>query len=266
MKIWAIANQKGGVGKTTTTITLGGLMASAGEQTLLVDLDPHCSLSTYFGINPDEDERSAYILFKQVADGFRPKTQDQIAVTRFNNLYVLPASPAMATLDRQLGSRAGMGMVIAKVLQLLQQSYHNVLIDCPPMLGILMINALAASERLIIPVQTEFLALKGLDRMLTTLEMVQRSCNRKVPHMIVPTMYDRRTRASVDTLRILRERYFDALWDSVIPIDTQFREASRTGMPISVKMPQARGTQAYIALLQSLDEISEDSFGMAVAS
>jgi chromosome partitioning protein len=266
MKIWAIANQKGGVGKTTTTITLGGLMAAAGERTLLVDLDPHCSLSTYFGINSDEDERSAYVLFKQVADGLRPNTQDQIAVTRIDNLYVLPASPALATLDRQLGSRGGMGMVIAKVLQVLHQTYHNVLIDCPPMLGILMINALAASERLIIPVQTEFLALKGLDRMLTTLEMVQQSCNRKVPHMIVPTMFDRRTRASIDTLRILRKRYIDNLWDSVIPIDTQFREASREGIPISVKMPRARGTQAYITLLQSLDEFSEDAFGMAVAS
>lgn len=266
MNIWAIANQKGGVGKTTTTITLGGLMASAGEPTLLVDLDPHCSLSTYLGIDTDEDERNAYVLFKQVADSQTPQTHDQIAVTRFDNLHVLPASTAMATLDRQLGSHAGMGTVIAKSLEGLDKDYQNVLIDCPPMLGILMVNALAASERLIIPVQTEFLALKGLERMLRTLEMIQHACKRQLQHVIIPTMYDRRTRASIDTLKVLQERYANTLWNGVIPVDTQFREASRAGVPLSVSMPRSRGAKAYEALLQTLRKPSEEALDVAAAS
>lgn len=266
MKIWAIANQKGGVGKTTTTVTLGGLLSASGRKTLLVDLDPHCSLSNYFGIDSEELERSAYLLFKQMADGHSLQTEKQIVDTRFDRLSVLPAAMAMATLDRQLGSRAGMGTVVAKALRDVEQEYSNVLIDCPPMLGILMVNALAASEHIIIPVQTEFLALKGLDRMLHTLEMIQRSRKTELAHTIVPTMYDRRTRASRDTLSLLRDRYTDTLWDSIVPIDTQFREASRAGVPLSIMMPDSRGAEAYRALMQILMSHCYNTLDMAVAS
>ncbi len=244
MKIWAIANQKGGVGKTTTAVTLGGLLRAEGTQVLLVDLDPHGSLSSYFGIDPEQTPKNAYNLFRQAAEGQPLRVLGQIVPTRFEHLHILPASTAMATLDRQLGTRAGMGMVMAKSLESLRQQYEYVLIDCPPMLGILMINALAASENLLIPVQTEFLALKGLDRMVHTIGMIQRSRKMTIPYIIVPTMYDRRTRASIESLRALRERYSAALWNAVIPIDTQFREAIRAGSPLSMMMPWARGAQA----------------------
>lgn len=265
MKVWAIANQKGGVGKTTTTVTVGGLLAASGKRTLLVDLDPHCSLSTYFRIDSEELERSAYLLFKQMADGQSLQTENQIVATRFDSLHVLPAATAMATLDRQLGSRAGMGTVIAKALRNVEQEYSNVLIDCPPMLGILMVNALAASEHIIIPVQTEFLALKGLDRMLRTLEMIQHSRKIDLAHTIVPTMYDRRTRASKDTLSLLHDKYAESLWDSMVPIDTQFREASRAGVPLSIMTPGSRGAKAYRALLQTLIGPSHNALEMAAA-
>ena len=266
MKIWAITNQKGGVGKTTTTVTIGGLLATSGKRTLLVDLDPHCSLSTYFGVDSEKLERSAYLLFKQMADGQPLQTGSQIVATRFDNIFVLPASMAMATLDRQLGSRSGMGTVVAKALRKVEQEYSNVVIDCPPMLGILMVNALAASEHIIIPVQTEFLALKGLDRMLRTLEMIQRSRKIALPHTIVPTMYDPRTRASKDALSILQDRYADSLWHSVVPIDTQFREASRTGVPLSIMMPGSRGAIAYHALMQTLECPPDNALDVAKAS
>ena len=266
MKIWAIANQKGGVGKTTTTVTMGGILASSGKRTLLVDLDPHCSLSTYLGIDADELECSAYLLFKQMADGQLLQTENQIVATQFENLSVLPASTAMATLDRQLGSRAGMGTVIARALKDIEHQYSNVLIDCPPMLGILMVNALAASEHIIIPVQTEFLALKGLDRMLRTLAMIQRSRKMSLSHTIVPTMYDRRTRASKDTLSVLQDRCADTLWGSVVPVDTQFREASRAGIPLSIMIPSSRGAAAYQELIQFLKGSSDNTLEMAAAS
>lgn len=266
MKIWAIANQKGGVGKTTTTVTLGGLLSALGRKTLLVDLDPHCSLSNYFGIDSEELDRSAYHLFRQMADGQSLQVATQIVDTRFDGLSVLPASMALATLDRQLGARAGMGTVVARALRGVEQEYSNVLLDCPPMLGILMVNALVASEHIIIPVQTEFLALKGLDRMLRTLEMIQRSRKTDLTRTIVPTMYDRRTRASRDTLSLLQDRYADVLWDSVVPIDTQFREASRAGVPLSIMIPGSRGVVAYHALVQILIGPSESVPEMAEAS
>jgi chromosome partitioning protein len=266
MKIWCVANQKGGVGKTTTTVTLGGLLIANGAKTLLLDLDPHGSLSVYFGVDPEIAEQNAYTLFQQVVKGQALTTVDQIVPTRVETLHLLPASAAMATLDRQLGARAGMGMVISRALRELDAQYGHVIIDCPPMLGMLMINALAASDHLIIPVQTEYLALKGLDRMLHTISMIERSRNLTIRYTIVPTMFDRRTRASIESLRTLRERYSRGLWNAVVPIDTQFREASRAGVPLSLMSPRARGVQAYRMLLETLTEPAHEPLIAGIAS
>ncbi len=256
MKVWSIANQKGGVGKTTTTVTLAGLLAARGQRTLMVDLDPHGSLTSYFGYDPDSIELSVYSLFQ---DNDRPPVGDIVRETRFERLSVMPASTALATLDRQLGAKEGMGLVIGRALVQLANQFDYVLIDCPPVLGVLMINALAASSHLLVPVQTEFLALKGLERMMRTLQMVTKARKRPLNYMIVPTMFDRRTRASLESLQALRERYPQVLFKSVIPVDTQFREASREGMPLSYLNAQARGVIAYTALLASL--LGEDSNG-----
>lgn len=249
MKVWSVANQKGGVGKTTTAVTLAGLLAARGHDTLMVDLDPHGSLTSYFGYDPDSIEQSVYSLFQ---DDSRQSAAEIVRDTRFERLALLPASTALATLDRQLGTKEGMGLVIGRALVQLANRFDYVLIDCPPVLGVLMINALAASSHLLVPVQTEFLALKGLERMMRTLAMVTKARKRPLNYLIVPTMFDRRTRASLETLQNLRNNYADVLWKSVIPVDTQFREASREGMPLSYLNPHARGVIAYTALLGTL--------------
>lgn len=252
MKIWAVANQKGGVGKTTTAVTLAGHLVKQGHRVLLVDMDPHGSMTTYFGNDPDTLEKSLYQLFQ--GRGTEPGVDPAglLLETGFEGLYLLPASTALATLDRQLGSQEGKGLVLAHSLKKLQDRFDYVVIDCPPTLGILMVNALAACEHLLLPVQTEFLALKGLERMMHTLQMILRARKNALTYTIVPTMFDRRTRAAIEALRTLREKYGKDLWESVIPVDTKFREASKQGVPLSIMLPSARGAQAYSALLNSL--------------
>ncbi len=249
MKVWTIANQKGGVGKTTTAVTLGGLLANWGLRTLLVDVDPQGSMTSYFRYDPEELEQSVFSLFKAKSEGKKIDPEALLCSTGTEGLDLLPASVALATLDRQMGRLEGMGLILKEALDKLSGRFDHVLIDCPPMLGVLMVNALAACDHLVIPVQTEFLALKGLERMLHTLKMVLRSRTTPLTHTVVPTFFDRRTRASLDSLRVLRETYEDVLWDSVIPVDTKFRESSRAGVPPPQFCPETRGVVAYTQLL-----------------
>ncbi len=252
MVIWTIANQKGGVGKTTTAVTLGGSLAARGHRTLLIDLDPHGSLTSYFGYNPDSLEESVYSLFhRELVDTHMPLAS-MLCKTGVSKLDLLPACTALVALDRQIGSQQGMGLVIGNALSSYQSHYDYVLIDCSPTMGVLMINALAACDLLIIPVQTEFLAINGLERMLNTLKMIVLSGKESIDYTIVPTMVDRRTRASRDCLEYLHVNYAEHLWQGYIPIDTNFREASRLGRPLSIVGPKSRGAVAYESLVFSL--------------
>ncbi len=257
MKVWTVANQKGGVGKTTTAVALGGLLAQRGQRTLLIDIDPHGSLTSYFRYDPDALDDSVYTLFKAVADKKATDPVKLLFQTGTELLELMPAVIALATLDRQAGKLEGMGLVLKSALQALENRFDYVLIDCPPMLGVLMVNALAACERLIIPVQTEFLALKGLERMMQTLAMVLRARHIELPYSIVPTMFDQRTRASIDSLRMLRETYRDHLWSEVIPVDTQLREASKAGIPPVQFNAKTHGVVAYEMLLDSLMDMDD---------
>lgn len=252
MKIWAVCCQKGGVGKTTSIVTLGGLLASRGYRTLLIDLDPHGSLTSYFRMDPDAQDKSGYDLFRGAIDGKAVDIHPIIVQTKFDCLSVLPAATAMITLDRQASGLKGMGLVISNALSQVVDEYDYVLIDTPPMLGVLVVSALAACDRLIVPVQTEFLALKGLERMLRTLQMISKARPGSIPITIVPTMFDKRTRASLESLNQLRNRYPGKLWKGVIAIDTKIREASRIGAPVSICIPNSRAAQEYDELLEAL--------------
>jgi chromosome partitioning protein len=253
MKVWTVSNQKGGVGKTTTVVTLGGLLSSWGFSTLLIDLDPHGALTSYFKMNPDQIKASVYNLFhdaslKKKNSGPEP----YIVKTDFDGLFLLPAATAIATLDRQVASMGGMGLVINHALNKVADRYDYVIIDSPPMLGVLMINALAACEQLVMPVLAEFLAIKGLERMMHTLNMVFKSRSNTPNYTIVPTMFDKRTRAAQEGLLALKEQYPAYLWNSMIPIDTKIRDASKQGIPLSLFMPEAKAVEAYSALLDQL--------------
>ena len=172
--------------------------------------------------------------------------------TSDERISLLPSSTALAVLERQSPGQNGLGLVIAKSLAQLWQDFDYALIDSPPLLGVLMVNALAASQQLVIPVQTEFLAVKGLERMVGTLAMVNRSRKQALPYQIVPTLFDRRTQASLATLKLLRDTYGQHVWQGYIPVDTRLRDASRKGVTPSQFDSKSRGLVAYRALLKHL--------------
>ncbi len=252
MICWTIANQKGGVGKTTTAITLAGELSKRGHSVLLLDIDPHASLTYYLGIDADPLEITCYDLFLAGRNVTREQVHQARIHTRFDGIDILPASVALATLDRKFVHQSGAGLVLSSALSRVQDEYDFALIDCPPVLGILMVNALAACSRVVIPVQTEFLALKGLERMMRTMSIMQQS--RKLPfeYTIVPTMYDRRTKASSQALTQLNQRYPEHIWSGVIPIDTRFRDASLHHTPPSIYAEHSRGVVGYRSLLNHL--------------
>lgn len=256
MLVWTVANQKGGVGKTTTTVTLGALLAQRGHRVLLIDTDPHASLTYYFGIDAEELEVSVYDIFIRSKDITKEEIMQSMCPSGMDNLDILPSSMALATLDRSLGDKSGMGLILKKALAKVADEYDYVLLDCPPVIGVLMVNAMAACDRILIPVQTEFLALKGLDRMLATMQLMQAPDQPGFEFTIVPTMYDKRTKASLEAYKELKLKYQDRVWSAVIPIDTKMRDASLAQTPPPVFAPKSRGVFAYNTLLTYLLQLS----------
>jgi chromosome partitioning protein len=215
-----------------------------------VDIDPQGSMTSYFGYDPETIQASATNVFS--ADSItRAEVQALVKTTSSPNLTLLPASIGLATVERK-ATQGGMGLKVTKALAQVSNDFDYVLIDSPPVLGALMINALAACDRLLVPVQTEFLALKGMERMLRTVSMVTKSLKKDLDYTIVPTMYDQRTRASVLTLQTLRDDYPLSTWSSVIPVDTRFREASKQGVTPSRYEAQSHGVLAYAELLEQV--------------
>lgn len=242
MQVWAIANQKGGVGKTTTTLLLGRLLAARGQRVLLVDLDPHASLSRAFGIPAEPAPPGTLDLFdtppKAIADVSR--------ATPIVGLRLLPAQAGMATLERRSATSPGLGLALGQGLATAANDYDYALLDCPPMLGLLMVNALAAADQLIVPTQTEPLGLHGMEGMLKTAQMIERSRKRPLPARILPTLFDRRTRACTETLDLLRERHPERTWVQAVPLDTRLRDAAElAAAELPGEVVQSRGFDAY---------------------
>lgn len=258
MKVWTIANQKGGVGKTTTVAALAGILSQRGYRVLMLDCDPHASLTSYFGL---DSEKLTTTLFNWFSNTPTTATQAMNSIVELpdERISLLPASLSLATLDKRFSGQEGMGLVLSKVLRQINTEFDFVLIDCPPVLGLLMVNALAACQQLIIPVQTEFLAIKGLERMMNTLRMVVKAQHHTIGYTIVPTMFDKRTKASIQALRNMRDEFGGHLWDKVIPVDTKFRDASRSHKTPGFAFPDTHGVAAYTKLADTMLALVADN-------
>ncbi|NHA13566.1 ParA family protein [Thioalkalivibrio sp. XN279] len=244
MRTIAVANQKGGVGKTTTTVALAAAMAERGRRVLLVDLDPQGSLSAWLR-QPRTEGRGVEQLFLGEPEeaAWRERLDVEAGVS------ILPSSPALAGVERH--GVPGRARALAAGLASLAGQFEEALIDCPPSLGLPMVSALAACDRLLVPVQTEFLALEGLERMTGTVAMVERSLARKITWHIVPTLHDPRTGAGRRSLELLRSRYEAQAWPGLVPVDTSLRDAAEAGR-LYAGAP-GRAGQAYSGLVDWLD-------------
>ncbi|MEX2375712.1 MAG: ParA family protein [Dehalococcoidia bacterium] len=252
MQVWSVAAQKGGVGKTTTAVSMAGALACRGKTVLVVDLDPHASLTTYFRCEQAGAAATVYAWFEAVANGAQLTPEQQVSRTRHPGISVVPGSSAVFAIDRRFGTVPGMGLVLKRALPAFTNQYDFCVIDCPPTLGTAIVNAVAASDRMIVPIQTEYLAVRSLDSMLRTLSFIERRQGRIPPTLVVPTMYDCRTRASRDSLAQLQQHRGITLWSNVVPIDTKLRDAARTGLPLSLLEPASRGALAYDRLVGDL--------------
>ena len=252
MIVWSVASQKGGVGKTTTVASLAGWMQKERLKVLVVDTDPHASLTSYLGFEDENLDRTLYDLYA-ARHPTRELVRNIIIHSNYAGLDLIPASMTLATIDRQLSGRVGVGRIVAFGLDLIEDLYDAVIIDCPPVLGALMVNALVASSHVLVPTQTEFLALKGLEGMVRTFHIMnQADPDNGVDYLIVPTMFDRRTKASLQSIEFLRDNYQDKIWRGCIPVDTRFRESSSRRTPLPIMDSTSRGAAAYRELFMDM--------------
>lgn len=245
-RVLAIANQKGGVGKTTTTINLGAALAERGHRVLVVDLDPQASLSAALGIDPGALTQS---LYEVLTAGLPIQTILQQAGT----LTVAPATIDLAAAEAQLLTEVGRDRLLADVLASVSDDYDDMLIDCPPTLGILTINALSASSQVLIPVECQFLAVRGLAQLMQTIKKIQRRTNPRLRLLgVLPTMYDPRNIHDQDVLSTLDAEFPGKLF-TPIRRSVRFAESALAGKSILFYESGHPGAQAYRQLAEEVE-------------
>jgi chromosome partitioning protein len=245
--IYAIANQKGGVGKTTTAVNLAACVAEAGYDTLLVDIDPQANATIALGLGKDSPLTLYDVLIGGVA------LSEAVVDTAIERLRIGPSGPDLAGATVELPRLPGSENRLREALAEVRDSYALILLDCPPSLGPLTVNALVAADRVIVPVQAEYFALEGLAGLLDTLGLVQRELNPRltVAGMLL-TMYDGRTRLAQDVEREIRTHFPDLVFDTVIPRNVRVGEAPSFGKPVIHHDPHCAGADAYFELAKEV--------------
>ncbi len=241
-RVIAVANQKGGVGKSTTAVSLGAALAELGKRVLVVDLDPQGNASTGLGIRHEAREITVYDVLAAEAP-----IEGAIVPTPVENLYAIPSTIDLAGAEIELVSQFSRELRLRKALAPLKDgAYDFIFLDCPPSLGLLTVNALAAADELIVPIQCEYYALEGLGQLLRNVRLVQQNVNQELRLTgIVMTMFDPRTKLSEQVVQEVRRYFGHRVYDTIIPRTVRLSEAPGFGQPITVYDPKSRGAQCY---------------------
>lgn len=247
-KVLAVANQKGGVGKTTTSVNLSAGLALAGHSTLMIDLDPQASATSGLGIHPQEVTASVY----HALIGEKP-IEDIIQPTQVQNLSVMPASRDLIGAEIELVPLPRREYRLKEAIDTLRHRFDFVIIDCPPSLGLLTVNALSAADAVLIPLQCEYYALEGLSALLDTIGFIRQGLNPALGiEGLVLTMFDTRNSLAHQVVNEVRQHFPDQVFKSVIPRNVRLSECPSYGVPALVYDAKSRGAKAYAALTQEL--------------
>jgi chromosome partitioning protein len=249
-QIIACANQKGGVGKTTTVVNLATYLALAGDSVLAVDLDPQGNTSSGFGLDRSEILHSIYEAIIEDAP-----ISDLIVSTEIPGLFIVPSSISLAGAEVELAPLPQRERRLARVLAQTAAAYDYILLDCPPSLGLLTVNALTAADAVIIPIQCEYYALEGLSQLIATINLVRNHLNPDLAIKgVVLTMYDPRTNLSAEVDAEVRKHLGSAVFETIIPRSVRLSEAPSYGLPIALYRPDSKGAEAYAALAAEMRE------------
>ena len=255
MRIIAIVNQKGGCGKTTTAVNLGGCLADDGWRVLLVDLDPQAHSTLALGCNPDDLDEN---LYEVLAEPGGVQRMDEVIVNVGENLDIAPSGIVLSALEQRLASEpieTRTERLSMALDQLPGDTYEYVLIDCPPNVGLLTFNALRASSEVIVPLETSFFAIHGVEKLLETIGLLAERIGHELTVRVLPTLYDGRTRYARQTLTKIRERFKEMCFDTVIRSNVKLREAAGSGRPIVRYAKSANGAIDYGALAAEVEAL-----------
>ena len=252
-KVISFSNQKGGVGKTTTCVNMAAYLAKAGRKVLLVDLDPQGNATTGLGFSKSALKKSVYnVLIEE------EEVKDNVLDTELENLWLLPANIDLAGAEVELVYKKSREKVLKGALEKISRNYDYVLIDCPPSLGLITINALAAADSVIIPIQSEYYALEGLSQLMNTISLVRQHLNKNLKvEGVVLTMYDGRSLISKQIAAEIKKYFTKKLYEIVIPRTIRLSEAPSHGKPILLHDPKCMGARAYNALTEEFMKKTE---------
>src|SRR5699024_1623943 len=252
-RVIAITNQKGGVGKTTSTVNLGASLASLGNRILLIDIDPQGNATSGVGVNKGDMNECIYNVLVEDLEA-----RKVCVPTDVDNLSIIPATIQLAGAEIELVSTMSREVKLKKAIDSIRDDYDYVLIDCPPSLGLLTINALTASDTVLIPVQCEYYALEGLSQLLNTIRLVQKHLNKELMiEGVLLTMLDARTNLGIQVIEEVKMYFQDKVYKSVIPRNVRLGEAPSYGKPITVYDPKSKGAEVYLELAKEVMEVGE---------